>query len=182
MTVIYYAKGEHASGYVGYRAVTTLGDGEYKQAYFSSKAKATKKNNEWREKAEETKKARKLQEKKAENYIALNFRAVIRSQREKLSNGYTTYVSPAFVVGAGKQKHFPIGRKYTFDEAFTLAVNAYCTMYDFDDKAKQELLSRKPEKELFTGYLYKESIANGVKVDLVDLCERLDKQKEGPQQ
>lgn len=181
MTVIYYAQGEHASGYTGYRVATTLGNGKYKQAYFSSEAMATKRNNAWREEAKQNRKAKLLQNKKAENYIAANFRAVIRAQCEKLAFGYTTYISPAFVVGSGKQKHFPIGRKYTFDEAFLLAVNAYCTMYDFDDKAKQELLSRKPEKDLFTGYLYKEAIANDTKVDLVDLCERLDKQKEGVQ-
>lgn len=186
MTVIFYGEGDHPSGFIGYRVATTLGsNGSYNQQYFScntysteaAKIKADAKNKQWREDAAEYKKKSMLDNRKAENYVAANFRAVIRAQREKLAFGYATYVFPAFSVGSGKQKHFAIGRKYTFDEAFALAVNAYCTMYDFDDTVKNELLRRKPAKDLFTGYLYKESIANGLSVDLVDLCERLDKQK-----
>lgn len=186
MTVIFYDAGEHPSGFIGYRVATTLGsDGGYNQQYFScntysneaAKIKADAKNKQWREEAAENRKERMLDNRKAENYVAANFRAVIRVHREKLAFGYATYVFPAFSVGSGKQKHFPIGRKYTFDEAFALAVKAYCDMYDFDDTVKNELVNRKPEKDLFTGYLYRESIVNGLNVNLVDLCERLDKQK-----
>lgn len=184
MTVIFYAKGDHAAGFVGYRAATTLGNSEYKQSYFSSEEKAVAKNKEWRDIAEQTKKASRLQTKKAENYIAVNFRAVIHRRSERLLSGLTYYVYPAFIVGtSGKNrvnaKIFAIGNKHTFDEAFLLAVNAYCTMYGLGDAEKQELLSRKPEKKLFTGYLYTNSVANGYEVDLVDLCERLNMQKEG---
>ncbi len=196
MTVIFYGEGDHPSGFIGYRVATTLGsNGSYNQQYFScntysteaAKIKADAKNKQWREHAAEYKKESMLDNLRADNYIAANFRAIIRRRKEKLKTGSACYVYPAFSVGVSggngiNAKEFPIGKKHTFDEAFLLAVNAYCTMYGFDDKAKQVLLSRKPAKDLFTGYLYKESIANGLNVDLVDLCERLDKQKEGTQQ
>jgi len=183
MAVFIYQEGDHPRGFIGARVATTLGNGEYSQMYFSAtsvslslaKERADAKNNELRSQAELNKKTARLEKTDNTGTIAGNLRAIIKCDVERLATGTTKYVYPAFVVGSGKSKRIPIGNKYTLDEAFALAVDEYCKRYEYDDEAKQELLSRKPSKELFTNCLYNGAIKNGIPVNFNDLCKRLNK-------
>lgn len=186
MAVITYLEGDHPSGFIGCRVATTLHHrNSYKQMYFSAtpstieaaRIKAEAKNAEWRNEAKENKQLSLLDEQPTPAHIARCFRSIIRVSKEKLRNGTVIYTTPAFVVGSGNQKTFPIGGKYTLEEAFLLAVAEYCKRYQLDRDSEAELLLRQPDINLFTGYLYNNAVKNGQPVNMIELINKLSKVK-----
>jgi hypothetical protein len=187
MAVLFYGAGEHPAGFIGYRVATTLGDdSSYTQGYYSlidygattAERLAYAHNDRLREQAEQNKRLAMLNHRPAPNYVAGNFRAAILSSREKLTSGYVKYTTPVFIVGSGKQQiRFPIGRKYTYQQAFDLALNAYAQLYNLTDDEIELVASHQPPASVFTEYLYPKALKNEMPVSLSDLLDRLNLSK-----
>ncbi len=179
MTVLIYYGNDHPSNYVGCRVVTTIGaSGDYKQEYFalSQYAKAKAKDDEWRALAAQVKKERRLQKQKKRWQIAGGLNASILVRNERKGSHTYQYIVPVFLVRLPASKGvklFPIGGKFSFDQAFTVAVDFFCQSYQFDDEQRLLLIGRKPSKDIFTCDLYRELIKNGHRIELASLNEKL---------
>lgn len=167
MAVIFYAEGEHPTGFVGYRVATTLGTAsEFRQRYFSlsqysahvAERLANELDEQWRDQADEVRSRRRLTVARGNcgpGRLVTGLRAVFRVERGRKAH-YGTYITPMFVVqvpghGAGERR-FSIP-KLGFDDAFTQAVDYYSAVNGISETERNYLLSLKPGAELFTGVL-----------------------------
>jgi hypothetical protein len=167
MAVIFYAEGEHPSGFVGYRVATTLGtQQEFRQKYFSlseyaaatAERLAHELEAQWREQAADEVRLNRLRRSKKSagpGGLITGLRAYIRVGQGKAAH-HTGYVSPMFVVqmpghGVG-EKRYSI-RKLGFDAAFTQAVEFYALVNGLTEAEKTSVMQLKPARELFTDTL-----------------------------
>lgn len=188
MAVIFYDKGDHDSGFIGFRAVRTVGDAkDYRQKYFGlseysfSRAKelAYKQDAEWAKEAEEVLKdarVNKVRGEGGEHIIANGLRASFRVERRVRGGELRTYISPLFMVklpGYGRgDKAFSISR-HGYRKAYFRAVSYYCNLHGYDQRIKQSLLDKIPQPDVYLGPLANNLRENGHEVDIYDLYDKL---------
>jgi len=188
MAIIEYKLGEHQSGFVGFRVARTIGDqADYRQEYFAlseytradARRFAKELDREWELEAKEVLKSKKkniytdsLKYKK--NVFAIGLRASIEVEHKFRGGEERAYFAPCFLVkkpGIGKSCITYRIRKLGFDTAYTNAVEKYCELHELDRKDKAVLLSRRPERSLFTNTLLKDLRARGYKLNKKNLDE-----------
>ena len=191
MSVIFYDKDEHPSGFVGFRAVTTLGDEQsYRQKWFSlniygferTKALAYQQNEDWREIANQVVHDRK--------YDYVNWRTIqdvpgiwceLRIESKKRGRNkdrISRYVYPAFSVckrisGHKGQRLFRISSKgQDYIMAWENACHFYVLTRQLPHKVLERLLLLMPDPSLFYDELYQ---SNPVFEQLISRQDLIDK-------
>lgn len=190
MAIIEYKLGEHQSGFVGFRVARTIGDqADYRQEYFAlseySRADARRfakeLDHEWQLEAKEVLKSKKkniytdsLKYKK--NVFAIGLRASIEVEHKFRGGEDRAYFAPCFLVkkpGIGKSCITYRIRKLGFECAYIEAVTKYCELHDLSDEDEAVLLSRQPDRTLFTNTLLKELRTRGYKLSKKALEEMM---------
>ena len=166
MAVLEYKEGDHPGGFVGFRAVRTVGcDNDYRQLYFSlkeysytrAKALAEQFENEWAKEAADVLREKRLngQMLRSQNTIATGLRGYINAEKRTRAGQSRRWYTPVFLVRAekGRDKVFNI---YTlgYQAAWEQAVDAYADYYELPDLDKLRLLAKRPPKTFFTETLY----------------------------
>ncbi|GAB0154382.1 hypothetical protein [Marinobacterium sp. BA1] len=169
MAVIFYPKGALGSGFVGYRAVTTLGsEDQYAQKWFSlndyspqeAKRLAESCNRHWRQKAESVAADKQL------NFTRWNsiedvpgLWAQLRVER-KMRATLRAYVTPCFVVclrksGKSGQKLFRISPdRRDYLSAWEEACRLYTEIRGLPEEAIEHLFNIMPDPCVFYNELY----------------------------
>lgn len=186
MSVIFYDVGEHGGGFVGYRAVTTVGkDGALAQRYFSLNdySKETARNlayafnDEYRQKAQINRKEARLNSRgKSITSVVSGIATTITCERKK-SNGHTYwYFVPKFVVSTGKTsrsvRKFGISGNVSYELAYSKAVENFCSSLGYGKTTKFELLDMIPKKEIFY-FSYKRLWKAGHDISIEEVLDRL---------
>ena len=191
MAVIEYKEYEHDGGFVGFRAVRTIGkESDYRQKYFSlqdytheqAKKLAYEQDEKWKKEAAEVVKARakdiyKVRTKKDLHIFAEGFRAYIETDKKFRAGEIRTYYSPCYMVkipGAGKSDITFRIRKHGFEGAYKEAVKKYCEIHHLSRKDKSALLKKQPDKTLFTDNLLGRLRKRGHKLSKKVLTEILE--------
>ncbi|MGR5347423.1 hypothetical protein [Vibrio mediterranei] len=165
MTVIFYGDGEHPAGFVGYRAVSTLGRRyQFRQRYFSLKEYSTSTaqrlandfDSETRRLAEEHKKKKKINLEAHEvssTAIKPGLYTQIVIERWQSAGEIRYLYYPQFVVSALKgvcgAKVSRFGGKRNYVEAYRKAVEMFCDSRGYDYDVELELKAELPDREIF---------------------------------
>lgn len=168
MTVIFYDKGEHAAGFTGFRVARTIGTAkELRQSYISlsehgyEKAKqiAQELDAKWEAEAEAAKITIGLAQRNPSwkpNIIISGLRAYIDANKRKRDGVSVMLFEPSFHVktkGYGKGDHIYRVTVYGYQKAYELAAAKYTEIHGLSASQHQELLSKTPDRSVFTGYL-----------------------------
>ncbi|MFK4131924.1 hypothetical protein ACI2KR_06470 [Pseudomonas luteola] len=190
MTVIFYAKGEHPSGFIGYRVSTSVGHGEdRRQNYFAlsmysveeAYKLAHERNDKLREEAEIVKRKRGLLQgrpKGGAGVLAMGFRAGFKIERGRKSKSYDRpRITPCFIVpnpghGNGDKKF--LTTVHGFDGAFNAAAQHYCELHELEPHEKKIIFSKKPDKELFIYTLRLGLLKKGIIVTAAEIEAKLE--------
>ena len=180
MAVLYYAEGDHDSGFIGFRVATSIGtEDDYRQKYFSlneyggydaAKQAAHELNDRWRAQARETIRANKifkLDRDAGPNQICRGLRgAIVLSKKDSGNDDRHYYYQPAFKVSGYTarlpEKAFRMSL-YGYEQAFEQAVIWFCGIHRLDKWQQLALMEMIPDRSLFTGYLYNSLLLNGHK-------------------
>lgn len=169
MAVIEYAEGDHASGFVGLRVVTTLGlNTEYRQVYLSYRDYSTEKaralaealNAQWREQADIQIRHNWLSrpsKRSGQGWLASGLRADLLRENKVRGGQKKMYFAPAFVVdGWPRQSKKPsrffrinVEKGRSVDQAYQAAIDQYATLRKLAAEEQAALLSRQPPAQLF---------------------------------
>lgn len=195
MAVMFYDKGDHPAGFIGFRVVRTVGsEDDYRQKYYGlteysysrAESLAHKQDQEWALEAEAVLKAARLSKIRGpggEHIIANGLRAAFLVERKERGGEIRTYINPAFMVktqGYGnRDKAFRIGNT-GYRQAYSKAVTFFCSLHDYDDEVRKDLLKRIPEPSVFLGNLADNLRDNGHDVDMHDLYDKLGVVFRGP--
>ncbi len=188
MTVIFYDDGEHNAGFVGFRAVRTVGrDNDYRQAYFSlniySYAEAHKLahalDRKWEAEAAKVKLADRVRKRRASagpNIIATGFRATILVENKIRGGVKRTYFAPSFVVGNpgyGKGETVYRVSNLGYEKSFNLALAKYCEIHNLPDTDYSDLLEQMPCETIFSEYLLGLLHDRGYSISRDEVLEKL---------
>lgn len=195
MSVMFYDKGEHPAGFVGFRVVRTIGtEKDYRQKYYGlteysyqrAEALAYKQDEAWAIEAKSVlKDARinKIRGSGGEHIIANGLRAAFLVERKVRGGETRSYINPAFMVklpGYGKaDKAFRIG-KTGYRQAYAKAVIFFCKIHDYDNEVRRDLLEKMPAPSVFLVDLARNLKENGHEVDMHDLYDKLGVVFRGP--
>lgn len=169
MAVIEYLEGDHPGGFIGIRAVTTLGScDQYRQAYFPyrdyspplAQALADKLNEQWRQQAAAHRSATWLTKRPARaglGWLATGLRADLLRENKIRGGERRMYFAPAFVVDRRKDLQDVPRREFrvnvpdgkTLEDAFNAAVSHYACVRRLTIGEQAELLSRQPLPDIF---------------------------------
>lgn len=169
MAVIFYPKGSLSSGFVGYRAVTTLGsEDQYAQKWFSlndyspqeAKRLAESCNKHWRQKAESVAANKQLSFAQWQSIGDVpGLWAQLRVER-KMRGTTRTYVTPCFAVCLRKvgkigQKLFRISPdRLDYLAAWEEACRLYIEIRGLPSEAIDHMLTIMPDPSIFYNDLY----------------------------
>jgi hypothetical protein len=187
MAVFFYDEGEHPSGFIGFRVVTTLGDAsEFRQKYFGltqysyreAEHLAEKLNAKWRADAEQYLQDTRLHRTRSyggDGVIVLGLTAGFRVERGRKAH-YGTYITPRFTVnkpghGAGSKSFATTLLGY--DKAFANAVEYYCLLHGMTDKERRHVLGLKPDPALFTETLRIKLLSRGIVISREEVQAKL---------
>lgn len=188
MAVMFYDKGDHPAGFIGFRVVRTVGTEEdYRQKYYGlseysyqrAESLAHKQDEAWALEAEAVlKDARinKIRGPGGSHIIANGLRAAYLVENKDRGGEVRTYINPAFLVkipGHGKSdKAFRIG-KAGYRQAYAKAVVFFCKTHDYDNQMRKELLDKIPPPSVFLDDLAQNLRENGHEVDMYELYDKL---------
>lgn len=195
MTVIFYDKGDHPAGFIGFRAARTVGnENDYRQKYFGlteysynrAKSLAYELDEKWQLEADAVlhqARIEKVRGRGGEHIIANGLRASFLVERRLRGGELRTYINPGFMVkvpGYGRpDKAFRIG-KAGYREAYRSAVDMFCLIHGYENDTKQVLLDKMPPVTVFTEKLARNLMKNGHEVDKHDLYDKLGVVLKGP--
>ncbi len=190
MTVLEYRDGEHGGGFVGFRVVRTIGSAdEYRQRYFSlgsysyrrARKLAYELDARWKEEAEQNRVLNKIHRKTKRSsklhILAVGLKAWIDVEQKQRGGVERVYFVPCFKVkipGVRKpDKVFRI-RKLGYRAAWIQAVMVYSEIHGIPSGEQLALMARRPDKELFTGYLLQRLCRRGYTLSKSKLEKMLD--------
>lgn len=188
MSVIEYRDGDHGAGFIGFRVATTLGkDGEYRQKYFSikkmpyddAKREAESLDRRWREEAKKRMSEYRLSSRRkglGSGSIVEGLRAYIHIEKKTRGSVTRSYLVPCFYVSdreSGKSdKCYRTNQGYR--KAYVGAVKKYVEIHNLNPQQHLALISRLPDRTLFTDILLKEARGRGHKIKKKDLLSKLE--------
>lgn len=188
MAVFYYDKDDHPGGFIGHRAVTTLGDeNSYKQRYFSDKywgftkgkLMAEALNARWGARAAEVRLSRRYDKitspNRARLRIATNLTVGVYSRPNR--------INPRRLVWTVTINQASLGGHYTrmfgddYDQTITGAITHYMSLVDVVEPDYIRILDNVPTYEELLDYLYKQATVsfNLTILERIKLLSELDK-------
>lgn len=191
MGVIKYDEGEHGGGFIGFRVSRTVGiNTDYRNRYFTEKKHgwpeaerlAGLQDKKWEKQALEFRRSSRLLEviktpkNPAPNIIVSGFRAVIEVDKKTRAGELRTYFSPGFTITglSAKTTEFFRIKRLGYQGAYIKAAKKYCDLHNIPTNARLSLIAKKPDKEIFTGFLRQRAISNGHRLTLKTLNAILD--------
>lgn len=190
MAVIKYARGEHPSGFIGYRAATTMGrDGDYRQKYFSldqygSEAEylAHRQNRRWRAVAEQLKTYRRIVDpthKNTKEGVTGITGMFMQNDYYLPRNGGAVNIRPKVVVsyldkdGVRKMKSYGVKAQGGLRQAWLKACKFYATVYKVRPRDYTLMRKEIPSEDAVATYLAKKAREAGYNVRKDTILKRM---------
>lgn len=186
MGIVEYRKGDHASGFIGFRVTRTIcGSDDNRQRYYplsrytrhEAESRAISQDKEWAKEATKMLRKRKItgtvwKTKPGPNALANGLVAWIDVYKKVRGGELRTYFTVAFFVKKIGYGHgylrFNI-RRLGYDNAWKLAVREYAKIHGLSDYQARIVRANKPDKSLFYGYLLRRVRKQGHTLSLAKL-------------